>query len=294
MGTIIGLGAGREVAMVGLRPAPLRPLGVAEILDGAVRLVRRNARGALALTIPFAIVRSALGAWLAYAAIGSDSASTVAAIGALLLGSLFGTVLTGVLSPMFSADLLGTRLTGYESLKRVGHRLWSLAALGVAVTVVESAGVALFGVPGIWLWGIWAVVSPALVLEGTGMGQAFRRSRDLVRGTFWRTWGTRALGWVLTSVLGVLITLPFQLLAAVISNADPLDTTASVSHPGLYVTILAIGAIISNALLMPISAGIDILIYSDLRMRKEGMDIVLGMPPDPAATGATRPAVTAW
>ncbi len=280
--------------MTAPRPAPLRPLGVSEILDGAVHLVWRNARAALAIAIPFAVVRAGLGAWLAYATIESKDAVTIATIAALLLGVLFGAVLTGLLAPMFSRDLLGTRISARESLHRVGRRVWALVGLGMVVTVGEGAGLAACLVGGVWLWGIWAVASPALVLERTGVRAALSRSVALVRGMFWRVWGIRALGWVLTSVLGVLISLPFQALASYISSTNPFDESPSVSQPALYVTILAVGTILSAALLQPIGAAIDVLIYSDLRMRKEGMDIVLSIPTAPHVAGAALPAAGAW
>jgi hypothetical protein len=280
--------------MSGLRPAPLRPLGVTEILDGAVRLVWRNARAALTVAIPFAVVRAGLGAWLAYATIESKDAVTIATIGALLLGIMFGTVVTGLLAPLFSSDLLGPRISARESTRRVGRRVWALVGLGVVVTIAEGAGVAACGVGGVWLWGVWAVAAPALVLERTGMRAALGRSIALVRGTFWRVWGIRAVGWVLTSVLSVFISLPFQALASYISSTNPFDESPSVSHPALYVTMLAIGGILSAALLQPISAAIDVLIYTDLRMRKEGMDIVLGIPTVPDVAGTARPAAAAW
>ena len=67
------------------------------------------------------------------------------------------------------------------------------------VAVAEEAGLVALVVGGVWLWGVWAVAAPALLLEGVGPVRALRRSAQLVRGRFWRTWGVRALGWVLTS-----------------------------------------------------------------------------------------------
>jgi hypothetical protein len=274
------------------RPAPLRPLGVTEILDGAVRLARRNARAALAVAVPFAVVRTGLVALVQFGTIESKDAATIAAVGALLLAAVFGTLLTGLLAPMFSSDLLGSKLSARESLQRVGRAAWALLALSLIVTIAEGVGLAACVVGGVWLWGVWAVAAPALVLERTGIRGALGRSVSLVNGVFWRTWGIRALGYVLTSVLSLLITLPFEALALYVSQTNPLDSSPSVSHPALYVAILSIGGVLAASILPPISAAIDVLLYTDLRMRKEGMDIVLGMPPahDPAG----RAAVTAW
>ena len=91
---------------------------------------------------------------------------------------------------------------------------------------------------------------------------------------------------------------PAVLTVAIGVDPDTLDpmrqTTTTVSDAGLYVAILAIGQLISSALLAPVTSAIDVLLYTDLRMRKEGMDIVLGLPTQPVAAAAGPTAVSAW
>jgi hypothetical protein len=286
-----------EMPMTRPRPAPIRPLGVAEILDGAVRLVRGGLRSVLTISVPLAVVRTGLGALMQYAAVRSQGAATFALLGGLVLAAGFGTVLTGLLAPLFSSALLGTELTARESLRRVGRRAGPLLLLALAVTVAEGAGLVVLGVGGVWLWGVWAVAAPALVLERTGVPGAFGRSMALVRGTFWRVWGVRALGWLLVTVLSFFVTLPFQTLAVYLTDANLFDPSSGVSQPALYVALVSIGGLVSTALLAPVSAAVDVVLYTDLRMRKEGMDIVLGLPTRAdvsGGAGAGRPAVTAW
>lgn len=278
----------------------LRPLGVAELLDGAVRTVRRNARAAFAMSAPFAIARTALVAGLQLATYDSgDGAALLQLLGRVFVSGLFGTILTGLLAPVFTSELVGRQLTAGRSLAQVGRAGLGLVGLALVVAVAEQAGLIVLVVGGLWLWGIWAVAAPALVIERTGLWGALRRSFDLVSGGFWRTWGIRALGWVLTSVLGLFITLPFTLLAGYITGTDLLnEATSGIEDPGLYVTILAIGTLLAVTVTSPISAAVDALLYTDLRMRREGMDIVLTLPPAapdaPTGVAGDRPAVTAW
>lgn len=274
------------------RAVPIRPLGVAEILDGAVRLVRDNARAVVTISVPFAVARAAVAGLLQYAAIEATTGQALTVIGGLLLGVALGTALTGLLAPLFSSALLGARMRAGQAMRRVGGRAaWRLVVLALLVTVAEGTAVVAFGVGGVYLWGIWAVAAPALVLERTTVRGALSRSRRLVEGTFWRVWGIRALGWVLTTVLGFFIALPFQVLAGYLTGAKLLDPTGGVTHPALYVTILAVGSLLSGVIVAPIAAAVDVLLYTDLRMRKEGMDIVLALPPPPVEAG--RP-VAAW
>lgn len=272
------------------RPVPLRPLGVAEIMDGAVRLVRGNFRAALTISVPVATVVTVFGALLDSAAIGSGAASTPLLFAGVLTQVFTATVLTGLLAPVFSGDLIGVALTARASLIRIGRAGGTLALLALVVTVVEGAGLIVLGVGGVWLWGIWAVAAPACVLERTGVRGALGRSFGLVQNSFWRTWGIRALGWTLTSVLGLFITLPIEGLAALVTGSDPSNSNG-ILDPNVYVAIIAIGTLLSAALLAPISSAVDVLLYTELRMRREGMDIVLALPPLPPPPNGP---VTAW
>ena len=280
--------------MIGSSAAPLRPLGVGEVLDGAVRLARRNARSVFVVSVPYALAATLATALLQYGTINSQDATTIAAVGALIVSAGLGAVLTGLLAPLYSSDLLGHPITIGKSLRRVGVRVVPLFLLGLVLALCEGAGLIACLVGGVWLWGIWAVAAPAFALERVGIRAALGRSRTLVSRTFWRVWGIRALGWLLISVLTQLITLPFQLLAAAVSGVNLLDTNPQTTHAGLFVAILSAGQLISSALLAPVGSGIDVLLYTDLRMRKEGMDIVLGLPADPAAAMPGPPAVSAW
>jgi hypothetical protein len=274
--------------------SPLRPLGVAEILDGAVRAVRRNLRAALALSAPVAIVRTVAAGALQYATIDSRNAAVWQLFGGLLTSLAFGTLLTGLLAPVFSADLLGQRLGAGAALARLRGRIAALVGLVALLTVAEEAGAVALVVGGVWLWGVWAVAAPALVLERTGVRGALKRSFALVRTQFWRTWGVRALGYVVTYVLTLFITLPFSALAAFISGTDVLDTaTKGISDPGLFVTIVAVGSLLAITVTAPITSAIDVLLYTDLRVRREGMDIVLALDPGRPDAPATV-TVTAW
>lgn len=280
--------------MTGTPAAPLHPLGVTEILDGAVRLARGNARAVLTVSVPYALVATFGTALLQYATISSKNAASLAAIGALLVSAGLGAALTGMLAPLYSSDLLGRPLSIGQSVRRVGARAFLLFILGLVIAVAEGAGLVACIVGGVWLWGAWAVAAPAFALERVGVFAALGRSVALVKRSFWRVWGIRALGWLLVYILTQLIALPFALLALWLSDVDPLSTTTTAAHAGLYVAVIAVGNLLASAVLAPVASAIDVLLYTDLRMRKEGMDIVLSLPAEATVVTAGPPAVTAW
>ena len=67
--------------------------------------------------------------------------------------------------------------------------LASLIVVGILAGLGIGIGLILLIVPGLFLLTIWAVVAPVVVLERTGVGGAFGRSRELVRDNGWQVLG---------------------------------------------------------------------------------------------------------
>jgi hypothetical protein len=273
---------------------PLRPLGLGDILDGSFTMIRRNPRVMLGLSAAVAVAQVLLVALfelIAFSQLGDvkitdagDSTRTTdlgpllgtegASFATLVASTLLGAVLTGMLTVAITQDVLGVRLGPAEVWARTKGRIWRLLALAVVATVAEFVGLLFCLAPGIWLWGIWAVAVPAMMTEHTTMRGAFGRSRALVAGTFWRVWGIRALGVAIASVIGGFIALPFEIVGLVV-DSNTFSDTADSSIPVVFLVLTAVGSAVSATFTAPIRAGVDALLYVDLRMRKEGLDIVL-------------------
>jgi hypothetical protein len=74
-----------------------------------------------------------------------------------------------------------------------------LAGLGIV------AGLVLFIVPGLYLLTIWAVVIPVIVLEKRRVGEAFTRSRELVRGSGWQVFGVLLILLLATAIATAIV-----------------------------------------------------------------------------------------
>ncbi len=295
-----GLPPGYQPPWAAPRPGciPLRPLGVSDILDGSFRVMRRNPRATLGLSAVVAVVQAGVLAvfeWVANSQIGEsapesndgaqsfDSGSAIGvlsgAFSLLVLAAVFGAILTGMLTLVITDDVLGHRTPLGALWTRVRPRLPRLIGLSFLIGLLQLLGLCLFVAPGIWLWGIWAVAVPAFMVEDLGAVAAMRRSRDLVRGTFWRVWGIRVLGVIVVGVISAILGVPFKVIGAVFGGSE-----SGVGLPIAYVLLTSVGSILSMTFTAPLRAGIDALLYIDLRMRKEGLDIVLQ---ERAARGAT-------
>jgi hypothetical protein len=287
---------------------PLRPLGLGDILDGSFKVIRRNPRTTLGLSAMVAVVQVAVLAVVQIFAfsrlstaidnsnpdrprinLGGLLGAEGTGIAGALLSVIFGALLTGMLTVVVTEDVLGNQPSLAEVWARFRPRLPRLVGLSLLVGIVPSLGLLLCLAPGIWLWGIWAVAVPAMMVENANIGQSLGRSRSLVSGMFWRVWGIRALGALMVGTASAFISLPFSAVAAAISGHQLFNPTdsANLALPVSYVLIASIGSVLATTLTAPVRAGIDSLLYVDLRMRKEGLDIVLQQAAASRKTAAT-------
>lgn len=92
-----------------------------------------------------------------------------------------------------------------ETFERVLPSLNRIVLAGILLGIAIGVGFLLLIVPGLIVLTLWIFVIPAIVLENRGIGEAFGRSRELVRGNGWNVFGVIVLTFVL--LLGVSIAL---------------------------------------------------------------------------------------
>ncbi len=134
-------------------------------------------------------------------------------------------------------------------------------------------GLALVFVGAIYVFVLLAFATPVFVLEKTTVTGALSRSAELVRGSWWRTFGIGLLGGIVAVIIGGLIQLPFALFAA--RSAGLFTTTPSTDVSVGSEVLLTVGRIVGGTITTPIIAGTIALLYVDRRMRREGLDLAL-------------------
>jgi hypothetical protein len=93
-----------------------------------------------------------------------------------------------------------------ELLGSVGPVLPTLLIASIIYGVAVAIGFFLFIVPGCILLTIWAVIAPVIVIEKAGVGGAFGRSQELVRGYGWPVFGTVISATLITAVATLILT----------------------------------------------------------------------------------------
>jgi hypothetical protein len=207
---------------------------------------------------------------LHYADDGAYAAGQVAILALTMLSYLLGTVACyRAVADTYLGRETDVRASLAFAVSRMGATLW-LSILLVAGLV--AAFVALV-VPGIWLAVAWSVAVPVMLVEGLGGTAALRRSFALTKSRWWATAGRLLVAYIMVWVAGTAIT--FAVVAVALALVDESSFIAlALQHAGVL-----IGSLVTT----PFLAAVTVLVYFDLRVRKERFDPARA---DPAADRA--------
>jgi glycerophosphoryl diester phosphodiesterase family protein len=292
-----------DAAFHAVRSNPRSMIGVSAAVVAGVTLLS---------LVPQAFVLHSLGsAALGSAAVGTElstgeeldvvSSALEAQLFPVVLTFFAVTVLNALLIVPVSAAVLGRRTSPGEMWQRAKGRLLpavglalltGLALTGVVVAVllpgivVLVAGQTALGVL-LLLAGIvaaivlavllavrWSLAAPALVLEKATVTTAMRRSWRLTGRSFWRVLGILLLTGIIVSIGQAAISFPLSALSSLpgAGQDNPYENLGTVFTQLL---ITGVGSIVAGAVFYPFSAASSALLYIDLRMRREGLDVRL-------------------
>lgn len=228
----------------------------------------------------------------------------LAAILVVLVLTLFiSAVLQGAMVVPVARSILN-RPTGFRQMWRLARsRAWALARLaalmmtagllaflvlaGIAVALVASmegtgallliplvpAFIALF----VWIYIKLMVAPAAVVIEELGALDGLRRSWSLTRANWWRIFGITLVVSIMVGVIGQVVMIPVSLLptflGGFISPHGGTEQEIGIAV-AMGVATAVLGALI-GAVGYAFQTSVMALIYMDLRMRKDGLDIAL-------------------
>jgi hypothetical protein len=182
-------------------------------------------------------------------------------------------VLTGAITRAVAAEVAGEDPSVEQSYRFGFHRLGSvllisvlvglatiggliLATIGGLILSVGSSGFlilfVLFVIPGIYIGVRLAVSIEALVVEGRRGTEAMGRSWGLVGGHWWHAFGTLLVALLLIGIVNAVITAPF-------------------GATGWFVQ--AVAAAVATVVTLPYGVLVGVLLYLDLRARKERLTL---------------------
>jgi membrane-anchored glycerophosphoryl diester phosphodiesterase (GDPDase) len=256
-------------------PLRLRPLEIGDLLDETFRMYRRHfllfAGISALVSVPVAglwgyLYFSLFGDYLQQ--VGNGQSFDVSPSG--LVGALVVSVVRLLLVPFnygavtyaVCESAQGHPVTAWGVIRGVMRKYFQIFGYALAIVLM---GLMFCLLPlWIWIWVAWVAVLPVLFIENIGLIDAMGRSWRLVEGRWWRTFLILLLVFVLVYVvqtaLGAFV-LGAQLLVEVILSS--VATT----------WIFAAASIVVASLVNPILQIAVVLVYFDLRVRREAIDL---------------------
>ena len=233
----------------------LRPRSPSEIVDAAFQIMRAHfAQFVMCSAIGYLpwLVIDIVGASDPSQALGLEIGTNVLLLlGVWLVYALMGAVLTVCASQAYLGEAVDVGTAVRQALPR-----WPLVLIAAAVRfVLIVLGLFLFFIGALYPAARFFAVTPAIVLEGVGLGTAFARASKLSKGQKWHIILTMGLVFIIYIVLALGIMLVAQLLGSLV----------------VQVIIMAIFTIVAY----PVVAIAGAVLYYDLRIRTEGLDIEL-------------------
>ena len=249
-----------------------------------------------------------------YASVFGSVFTTFSQLGGTLLQNLATVLLSGLIVVAVSRSVLGRVASSKEVWERTKSKFLPLIGLNIITSIISGlmmiigiilffillAGVAasaeteteLFQDLGITLVGIlilvvagaivgsylyikFSVAPPAMVLENLGVFASIGRSWSLTRGNFWRLFGIN----ILTNIIISMVTGVFSGVVVLLGTFSTVVASSSTNDfmGALSITFIIsmVMTAISLLITLPFSSSVNALLYIDLRMRKEGLDVEL-------------------
>lgn len=235
------------------------------LLDRAFRLYANNFALLLGIT---AVAYVPLYALMLLVQSSLTGAITVTASLSALIGQVVFIILwasialpisTGAATYAISERYLGRGVNSADALQRSLKNLWTMSIAQLSAGARIMIGFILLIVPGI-LWSLsYSLIVPAVMVEGLKAGPSLKRSAELAKGY-------RGKVFAILLVINLLV----LLLSAGVGSLAKLVLQVDSSGGEIF------GGAIDNLItvvMTPLGIVANILLYYDLRIRKEGFDL---------------------
>ena len=260
----------------------LRPLTATDIVDGALATIKAAPRAVIGVTAAFIVPAQLISTliWrdqlertgVVSAATGSLGASSsdllsASSVALVALQSIALALAAAALAQLVWSWYEGKPISSGEAIKGTLRMVPALLVGWLLVHLSELAGLALFAVPLLFAVALGAVTVPVIAIERVGALAGVRRSWQLARTNL-----SGVIGIVL--LVGVVdLVLSFSLSGLAIVSDQIIDTFGL---DGAWV-VAGVVQVATTMVTGPFVAAAALLLYLDLRVRSEGLDIELAV-----------------
>jgi hypothetical protein len=242
------------------------PMTTGVLLDRAFRLYTGNFPLMLGIAatayVPFylimLVIEASIGGNLPGRS-GSLSMLIFQVVFMILWASIAFPIASGATTYAISERYLGNEVGIGEAMRRGLTHFWSLSIAQITATIRVMFGFLLLIVPGI-LWMLsYALIVPVILIEGQKAIPSLRRSRDLVKGYRGKVFCIL----LVVNFLQVVLTAGVSVISGIFFSGE---------SAGNGILASALNNLLS-IFLTPLGIIAAILLYYDMRIRKEGFDL---------------------
>ena len=230
------------------------PMNIGKILDKSINFIFKNILWITLIGFIMSFLPLSFEMWISTAESMNQSVVSILNIIVGLLITSVGILFAGMVTILLGEHFCGRKITWYQGFKKSIKKWIHLILLNIVITIAIMLGFILLIIPGIIVMCATICAIPAMMLEDLRPIKAFRRSWDLTKKNRFRI-----LGYV---ILYCVVLIIINLIPALITMTVPIDP------------IYQIGI---SALILPpfyvLSSAIATLLFFDLRIRKEAMDL---------------------
>ncbi|HZK05405.1 MAG TPA: hypothetical protein VFC82_06080 [Actinomycetaceae bacterium] len=230
----------------------LGALTVSAILIGIVTFAATLILNGLLIT---SVAQSILGRKVSIGAVWQESKGQIWRLIGL-------TIVIGLVQFMFAVVITVVVVLLLTGVGLAGEDIGGLAVIFALLLILAAA------VGFLYIYVRLTMASPALMMEKIGIAQAISRSWRLTHGFVLRNLGVMLLASIIASVISGVAGVPIGFVSSLF-----LALPESMMWLSLVVPLF-LGSLVT-ALITPFLAAITSLLYVDLRMRKEGLDVEL-------------------
>ncbi len=269
----------------------LQPMNFTDILDGIFTVYRNHYRLLLEIAAVYLVLGFAVDLISAYFIIGATPSTIFVIAGfSLMATSVISLLVTAGLMYASAQVYLTREMTSGAAFQQALRRFWSYLGSGVLyLLAVVGLCITVIGIPfGIYFGVRWSLYSLPVLLEESKAWNALGRSTELVKGSWWRVLGILIAIYLISGMITIILYISTEFiltLAGIIATEQTdggnglLDMLRRLFAPTpteagwvTYAVQRFVGLLIAT-LTMPIALIGSTLLYFDLRIRKEALDI---------------------
>lgn len=269
--------------------ATMQPLSLTDILDGMFSLYRNNFQLFFKIALVYFVIGYIIDKIGVYLVLRNTLDNIlVGAIFSIVTALLLSLYVIGAISYASSQVFLGKDITVEAALRQSWHRYTQLFTCSVIYTLVfMGLFITCIGIPfAIYMFVRWGLSYLPILVEETSVGASLRRSSELVKENWWRVCGIMLAIILIYYMISTILSTTFSFIFMLIPGTGEMPPDATLLEMISFIfapTPTEIGWLMYSirdffelaitALLLPIASIGTTLLYFDMRIRKEALDL---------------------